>query len=63
MQNTTSGCLMIPSSGEGNGDVTAAPVPDHEGHSVPFYFDVNNNKLWVYNAFASTPGWKYVSLS
>ena len=63
MQNTTSGFLMIPSSGEGNGDVTAAPVPDHEGHSVPLYFDVNNHKLWVYNAFASTPGWKYVSLS
>jgi hypothetical protein len=60
---TTNGFLMIPSSGVGNGDVTATPSPANEGHSVPFYFDVNNDKLWVYNAFAVTPGWRYVSMS
>jgi len=59
----TSGFLMIPSSGTGNGDVTATPSPANEGHSVPLYFDVNNDKLWVYNAFAGTPGWRYVALS
>lgn len=59
--NTTStqGFLMIPTA---SGDVTAAPVPDHEGFSVPFYFDTNNNRLWVYNN-TGTKAWKYVTLS
>ena len=59
--NTTStqGFLMIPTA---SGDVTATPQPDHEGSSVPFYFDTNNNRLWVYNN-TGTPGWKYVALS
>jgi hypothetical protein len=59
--NTTStqGFLMIPTA---SGDVTATPVPPNEGYSVPFYFDTNNNRLWVYNN-TGTPGWKYVSLS
>lgn len=60
--NTTStqGFLMIPTA---SGDVTAVPAPTHEGSSAPFYFDTNNNRLWVYNYTGGSPAWKYVELS